>query len=585
METVAALGQSLALKDHSSLEGRFELMVHDGLDGRVNEQPVLLFDDRSWIELAFEGEVPRDRLKERVSVTGELEAGRFSVFDFAELPSKRLDADPIVGFDIIQTDQRVAVLLISFQGNESPFDPNEMKDAVFGTGRSASEFYQEGSRGLVKLIGVEDPTGDVFPVSVSLSGCTPDYAAVGDQARQVAEAQGVSISSYDKIVYYLPPNASNCPGGGVGGGDSAFIFGVGINGAWDYVAHEVGHAFGLPHAGSYTNCTTGDSPVVYGGSCAHDEYGDLTDIMGGRNFMYSSFLQETLGWLPAENVLVLEESARVVLAPINISSSTIQSLRIPRDGGNGATAAYHVEFRQPTGFDSGLEQGLTNGVLIRLTVSDPLRAQTTHILDMTPGSTNQDMIDAALAEGRGYQDDNLLIEVVEVTSETATIDVTLDAVPPDPDTPVGVGGTNGGGGSSAEDTTTGGSSTTSVGGSGGMNTGGMGGNTSGADGSVSVTSASAAVGAGGATASAASGVTTAAVGGSSATTSPTGTTTATGEVTPGLDDPPAKAGDEGGCGCRLGAGESPRLPVFGSVLMLGVLAFRRPYRRCQTRRC
>src|SRR5690606_25177143 len=121
----------------------------------------------------------------------------------------------------------------------------------------------------------------------------------------------------------------------VGGGDSAWIFGVGINAAWDYVSHELGHAFGLPHAAWYTNCTSGDSPVTHGGSCGHDEYGDPTDVMGRRNFQFSSFHLERLGWLEPENVLVLEQSARVVLAPIAIPSSTVQSLRIPRDGGSG----------------------------------------------------------------------------------------------------------------------------------------------------------------------------------------------------------------------------------------------------------
>lgn len=590
---LGSVRQAVETKEGTSLEGRFEVMVHDDLDGQVDEQPVLLFDDRSWVELDFADAFPRDLLHRQVSVTGSLEDGRFSVFDLGPMPTDRVDRDPIA-FDIIQTDQKIAVLLIGLSGGSSPYDANEMKAAVFGTGRSTTEFYQEGSRGVVKLVGVDDPAGDVFSVSVSASGCSPDYNTVGNEARQVAQSQGAPISSYDKIVYYFPPNGSGCPGGGVGGGDSAFIFGVGINAAWDYIAHEVGHTFGLPHAGSFTNCTSGDSPVVYGGSCTHDEYGDLTDIMGGRNFMFSSFHLETLGWLPPENVLVLEESARVVLAPITVASSTIQSLRIPR-GGQGDTAAYHVEFRQPIGFDEGLEQGLTDGVLIRQTVSDPLRPQTTHILDMTPGSTNNDMIDAALAQGRSYQDDNLRIDVVEVTSETATIDVTLDAVPPDPDNPVGVGGTNGSGGGAGDDTaTTGASSTTGAGGA----TSGVGG----------ATTTSAATTTGAATTGAGTTGTTGAVGGAASTGSSTmgsggagtvstttvgsttssvgvggstPTTTTSGGVTPTVTSAPPASVDEPGCGCRLGPTPMRRLPAAAGVLLLGMLAWRRsePRRR------
>jgi hypothetical protein len=311
----------------------------------------------------------------------------------------------------------MCVILIGFPNTPNTFDPDEIRDAVWGNGRSANMFYQEGSRGQMWLEGIDDKEGgDVFgPVTVNTNGCADmEFGEISDDARIQVGAGG-----YDYYVYYFPPRAAECPGGGVGGGNSVVIFGVGINGTWDYVAHETAHCFGLGHASSSTNCSSRDGDVVtYGGSCGHDEYGDMTDIMGGRNFQFCSWHLERLGWLQPSNIKVLERSERVTLYPIELDLPGIQSLRVPR----GDNEFFHFEFRQQVGFDEGLETELTNGVLVRVT-ADPADRGNPHIIDMTPGNN---FSDATLTEGSTFVDDGLEVTTIEVTDEYAVVDVIIE---------------------------------------------------------------------------------------------------------------------------------------------------------------
>lgn len=624
--------------------GALDVMIHDAVDGSVDQQYFLGFSTRDRLQLVFESEPARivygsqlnlDDLSSGtpVSVWGKLVDRKLYV-EHLQLTSKRVTLGNGIGQvhqaqlgqgsqAIGQGDKKVAVVLVGFSGTPNNYDVEQMRQAVYGTGQSTNTFYLAGSFGGSKLVGIENVEGgDVFgPYTVSGDGCSGGggYDAAGTEARDMAQADGHDMDAYDKVVHYLPPNASGCPGGGVGGGRYAFIFGVGINSAWDYVAHEVGHTFGLPHAGSYTDCTSGTDVITYGGSCVHDEYGDLTDIMGGRNFQFSSHHLIRLGWLPEENQLTLEQSARVRLVPIETASTGIQSLYVNRSGNEN----YHFEYRQPLNVDERLEQDLTNGVLIRLTSG----SSTTHLLDMTP---NNDFRDATLKQGRTFTDDGLEVTAVEVSSEAAIIDVVIDGAPVDPSTVVGgdgepipgTGGMSGAGGSSGAGS--GGSAGAAAGanagagaGAGGADTGGggtpsggspaMAGNSAGgvAGGASATAGASGTVMAGGAAnptggaagsaaggvampiGNAAGGAGTAnvagsepALGGSGAATTATGTP-ATGANATARTSPPAAADPAGGCSTVVLA-DSRGLPASGpwgaaAMLIAGLWLRRRRF--------
>lgn len=344
-------------------------------------------------------------------------------------------------------ERKALILLIGFPGAPNTYDPEAMHAGVFGPGRSTDEMYREASRGQMWLGGIQDPEGDVWgPYEVQTDGCSSlSYGQVSDLALAAAEADGIDVNAYDHRIYAFP-SVDSCPGGGIGGGNQVWVFGIGPQAIWDWVAHEAAHGFGFGHASSFDNCTVVGDPVTMGGPCNHNEYGDPTDVMGRRNFQFSTWHMERAGWLAAENVVVVDASERITIAPLEAASEQIQSVRVPRDDGQ----FFHFEYRQPVGFDAGLEPGLTQGVLVRI-VADPGNSDNPHLLDMTPETSTND--DAALAVGRSFEDGNMLVTVVEATANYAVIDVILDGIPPDPD--IGDSGDSGDAGTSetgADDT-------------------------------------------------------------------------------------------------------------------------------------
>lgn len=360
-------------------------------------------------------------------------------------------------------ERSALILLIGFPGVPNTYDPDAMHAGVFGAEQSTNEFYREASRGQMWLGGIRDPEGDVWgPHEVQTDGCsTLEYYEVSDLALAAAAADGLDVDAYDHRIYVFPPGVDSCPGGGIGGGNQVWVFGIGPQIIWDWVGHEAAHGFGFGHASSYDDCTVAGDPVTMGGACAHNEYGDPTDIMGRRNFQFSSWHMERAGWLSPENVRVVEASARIRLAPLELASDGVQSVRVPRSNGE----FFHFEYRRPVGFDAGLEPGLTEGILVRV-VADPRQGGNPHLLDMTPETATND--DAALPVGRSFEDGNMRVTVVETTDAYAILDVTLDGIPPDPDVDEGETGESGsstaGSDETAGDDTGGADGTTSTGG-------------------------------------------------------------------------------------------------------------------------
>jgi MYXO-CTERM domain-containing protein len=346
------------------------------------------------------------------------------------------------------------IVLIGFADDENTYDPVAMHDGVFDDDSGTDALYREASRGKMWLGGIDDPEGDVWgPYEAPTDGCsTLTYSEVSALALDAAELDGVDVDAYQHRIYSFPP-VDSCPGGGIGGGNQVWVFGITPQYIWDWVGHEAAHGFGFGHASSYDDCTVAGDPITIGGACSHNEYGDPTDIQGRRNFQFSSWHMERAGWLEPENVAVLDASERIVLVPIETESDQVQSLRVPREENEAEGEFFHFEYRQPIGFDEGLEASLTNGILIR-TVVDPDGGGNPHLLDMTPETA--DNIDAALPVGSSFEDGNVRVTLVEATTEHAILDVAIDGIPPDPGsggTSAASGGSTGAGGNDPSDDT------------------------------------------------------------------------------------------------------------------------------------
>jgi MYXO-CTERM domain-containing protein len=305
--------------------------------------------------------------------------------------------------------------------------------------------------------------------------------------------------------------------------------------------------------------------------------------MGRRNGHYMSFYKDAMGWLNPENKTTVTSSRQVRLHPIEQPSTGLQSVLVPR----GDNTQFHLEFRRALGFDSFLETGLTNGVLLRYM---PSGNGLPHLVNF--GSQNA-ATDASLKPNNTFTDGTRQIRVVEANAESALVDIIIDGMPPG-----GAGGMAGtagtGGGGAAGRGGVGGtggpmggmgnmggvSGAGAVAGAAGTATGGMGGSGAGgaAAGASSGGTAGTAGGLGGGAVGAA-GTGAAGTGGSSGGSTGTSAGTSSGAGASGTGTSgtptgaPASTNDDAGCGCRTvsqraSGFEANAALAFGLVLLL-----------------
>jgi hypothetical protein len=317
-------------------------------------------------------------------------------------------------------EQRVAVLLVNFQDkpDDKPFTPTQAHNFVFGT---INDFYWENSYGQTWL------TGDVFgwlTMTIDTSNCH----TIRPYADAVAKENGVDLSLYSRIIYFIAP--SNCGGNSatVGGSPSRAYIRSGLN--LRVTAHELGHNFGLLHSHGL-NCEGG----VLASNCVEIEYGDLIDIMGWREVHLNPFQKEWLGWLDYNQSPPITEVTTdgiYTISPMETDDGQPNALRILHsiDPQTGKKTWYYLEYRQPIGFDEILfdpanfinyPENLANGVVIRLgTEAD---RNSSFLLDMTPDSINttssSDLRDPALVVGESYTDDAAGLTMTPLWTDSA----------------------------------------------------------------------------------------------------------------------------------------------------------------------
>src|SRR6185312_8172336 len=100
---------------------------------------------------------------------------------------------------------------------------------------------------------------------------------------------------------------------------------------------------------------------------------------------FSVIQKSDLGWLNGREQTASPLGGTYTLRMLETNAPGIQALRI-EDGND----VFWLEYRQPTGIDSGLPASSTNGVLVH--VQRPLGS---YLLDMTPASASG-MADAPL---------------------------------------------------------------------------------------------------------------------------------------------------------------------------------------------
>jgi hypothetical protein len=348
--------------------------------------------------------------------------------------------------------RKVLVLLAQINGQPASASAADIRSSIFTAPNSANALIQEESFGQLSLTGKLRPDGDVFgPYSV-VSQQNPDvcdYLGWGNLAlSQFHSATGLDPESWDNVIVIF--QAAQCNFSGVGeigqlnppGARHAWVNAILTNGVptTSVVAHELGHNFGVDHAGGLV-CYSGSVRISFSEACAVDpneitnQYLDPFDVMGSGARQENAYHKWESGWLPSDSVLSVIRSGTYLLSPEEAASHGIQLLEVPRSAGG---PSYWLDLRQPFGtyFDTfSPSDPISNGVSIRYANSSNMpHPSKSWLIDTTPWTAS--FADAPLGVGSTYSEPSrgVSITTLSLSPQGALVQITVangaDSSPP-----------------------------------------------------------------------------------------------------------------------------------------------------------
>lgn len=177
------------------------------------------------------------------------------------------------------------------------------------------------------------------------------------------------------------------------------------------VPHELGHAFGLQHAGG-TRCVA----LPFGPDCGFLATGDRFDIMGDTLADLATPNRTRLGWLTSAEIADVTASGSYPLVPHNSFNSGPHALRVTRE--NGTT--FYIEYRV----------GL--GVFVRVSPGD---ASVQYLVDATPEDFTYSLSHLAVGKTIYDQQFSHIVGITTVSQDSAGASVAIDlnaVIPPPP---------------------------------------------------------------------------------------------------------------------------------------------------------
>jgi len=226
----------------------------------------------------------------------------------------------------------VRVLVVKATWGPEPYPDAEVASSL----QSVADFYAAASFGQVALSFTQTPWLAALPAAQPVScGTGPDAPGVVAAATAAADAAGFASSSYDRVVVLLAASGScvnvgflEAPHVSVVNGDDAGV-----------LAHELGHTFGMGHAGAVW--------CISAITCREDPYGDAWDVMGGAALHdFGAFQKARAGWLPPTYVAT---PGLYELAPVEEPSALSQALVV-----RTAATEYWIDHREALGADAYL---------------------------------------------------------------------------------------------------------------------------------------------------------------------------------------------------------------------------------------
>lgn len=233
---------------------------------------------------------------------------------------------PVSGGAAVVGELRVLVIRATW--GPEPGGDAELTAATDG----AATFVERASFGKLRLRFDVTPWLHAYPnMAICPAAADDDDEArsalgpISELGRRAAVAAGADPAAYDRVVFVLPERVCGLRGLGVRG--EVLLFEPRALG-WGEIVHELGHTFGLAHAGA-ANCAT---------SCRIGEYGDRLSPMGQGGADFSAFEKQQLGWL-ARTAPARRSGTYVVGTPTS-PTELPQALLV-----HGATGTFWVEHR------------------------------------------------------------------------------------------------------------------------------------------------------------------------------------------------------------------------------------------------
>src|SRR5690349_20162668 len=406
----------------SQVEGTLAIVHADDFESGHGRFQYHVRDDAGAVTVLNVGSLPAElRGGSRVGVLGKRSVDGASV----DPDSITVQSEPSSGSGVqsglvakAATSNKVLVILANFSNTTAPaFTQSQAQQVMTSSSNSVANFYDEVSYGGQQL----NVTVTSTWVRMNLAA-TCNYSSIGTAADISAQALSSLYNglNYDFVVYVFPQQ--NCGWSGlayVGFPHQSFINGTNAF-KTQVVTHEMGHNFGLYHAGGL-NCGS----ATIGGACSAAEYGDPWDTMGNQRAMHYNATQKLgLGWIGATTVKTHSSgSASYTISPLETGGASTYAVKIPT---SKASRTYWLEFRQPIGFDAPLSAYPNNGVQVR--VSDPFEwtsgSDDTELLDMTPGSTGG-FTDSTLVVGQSFLDSTYGVNIIVTGASASAVTVSV----------------------------------------------------------------------------------------------------------------------------------------------------------------
>ena len=254
----------------------------------------------------------------------------------------------------VASPTQVRVLVVKATWGPQPYSDAEVGSVMQGV----EQFYATASFGKVEMSYTQTPWLNVVPGPPS---CVDEV----QQLPGLAAKAGWNPAAYDRVVYLLPDGGQNgCPNGfeepGVGALVNDDVVPVGP------IIHELGHSFGMGHAGLLT-CWYEQKARL----CSGDPYGDTSDVMGGDGTSntltyigdFGALQKARAGWLTP---VYITQPGIYRIAPLEAASTLPQALVIRR-----SVYEYWIDERQPFGNDAHLSGPAVTGFAVHRINEDP----------------------------------------------------------------------------------------------------------------------------------------------------------------------------------------------------------------------